>query len=175
MPNWCENDIEIRGPKSDLYKKLADAAEKGEFCNTIVPVPEELREVVANGDARPELVEKYGHSDWYSFSVANWGTKWDPEFDDVDYDDKGFQGDCESAWAPPLDVLESLRKQNPKLDIVCYYYEPGLEFAGKWHNGTDEEISTSDFPTDGSKLTKLQEELDSRFDIIEMLKMFEDE
>tara|TARA_R100000808_G_C2057987_1_gene90664 strand:+ start:71 stop:538 length:468 start_codon:yes stop_codon:yes gene_type:complete len=155
MPNWCENNITIRGPKSDLYKKLAEAAERGEFCETIVPSP--------NGE-------------WdYDFSVTNWGTKWDPEFDDFSADDTEFQGYCQSAWAPPLDVLESLKKQNPELDIVCYYNEPGMEFAGKWENGIDEETTIDDFPTDGSKLTKLQEELDDMFAIIEMKKMFEDE
>jgi len=155
MANICENTISITGPKSDLYKKLSDAAEKGEFCETIVPSPN-------------------GEWDW-DFSVTNWGTKWEPEFMDNDVSDESFGGYCQTAWSPPLEALATLKKQNPELDIECFYWEPGMDFAGKWHNGTDEEITISDFPMDETKLTPLQEELDGMFDIIGMKKMWEDD
>ena len=42
MPNWCSNHITVRGTDPVAIKRLADAFDAGEFCGTVVPMPEEL-------------------------------------------------------------------------------------------------------------------------------------
>ena len=42
MPNWCSNHITVRGTDPVAIKRLATAFDNGEFCGTVVPMPEEL-------------------------------------------------------------------------------------------------------------------------------------
>ena len=42
MPNWCNNNIEIIGPKEKV-DKLIEGAKKGEFINTLYPMPKALK------------------------------------------------------------------------------------------------------------------------------------
>ena len=48
MPNWCNNNIIIQGPKVKL-QALKKGAEEGKFVNTLLPMPEELRKTTADG------------------------------------------------------------------------------------------------------------------------------
>lgn len=43
MPNWCSNHITVRGSNQKDIQRLADAFDNGEFCNTVVPCPEDLQ------------------------------------------------------------------------------------------------------------------------------------
>ena len=88
MPNWCANFVQITHPDSERIQALAEAARKGRFCEHIIPTPAELREHSAPeyDEARAEeFFAKYGYTDWYSFCVARWGTKWDVDpYDNVE-------------------------------------------------------------------------------------------
>ena len=69
MPNWCNNNVEISGPNKiiDQIEKIVDEKknkkDQGLF-DWMVPMPKELRETMADGTERKELLKKYGHSDW---------------------------------------------------------------------------------------------------------------
>jgi hypothetical protein len=87
MPNWCSNYISVRGTNSAEVKRLADAFDAGELCQSVIPVPEDLQ-IVAGRVSDPveqaelerktrENLEKYGAGNWYDFCVGKWGTKWD--------------------------------------------------------------------------------------------------
>ena len=78
MPNWCNNNIEIIGPKKKV-DALIEGAKKGEFINTLYPMPKALEDTQSTSDE--EVMKKQpwvdGHNNWYDWRTSNWGTKWD--------------------------------------------------------------------------------------------------
>ena len=146
MPNWCNNNVEISGPKKviDQIEKIVDEKKnkKGQgLLDWMVPMPKELRETQADGTERKDLIKKYGHSDWYSWANSEWGTKWDCANDFYGFDRKdestitfGF----DTAWAPALTAFETWLANNEDCSLKCMYYEPGCDFAGVWDNGHDQ-------------------------------------
>lgn len=65
-----------------------------------------------------ENIEKYGHKDWYSWSIANWGTKWNAYETSDDEDSIKF----DTAWSTPAPIVEKLSEMFPTVTII-------LEFA----------------------------------------------
>ena len=79
---------------------------------------EEGRADLIHGKQALENLDKHGFKDWYSWSVANWGTKWNAySISEAD--------DCimfDTAWSTPLPVIEELSSMFPNVQIT-------LEFA----------------------------------------------
>ena len=155
MPNWCNNNIIIKGPKNKL-KDLESAAREGTFCNHLLPMPKVLEGTEANGSKRPKIRKLTGANDWYDWRVANWGTKWD--IDAYDGSIKTSQellgkdnGNAElsfgfdSAWAPPLNAIADYLEKNEDVSMKLWYYEPGCDFGGVWEDFNDDcwELSTT--------------------------------
>ena len=152
MPNWCSNNLVLRGPKAKIEALYQEIKGKGEVLNVIRPMPESLD--ITSGwvgaDDSPEqkaLVEKqeanlkeHGHKDWYSWSVANWGTKWDIDPEGLELnqqvagsDEAEITGWFESAWSPPIEAFDEYCEKNPDVSY-CYlsYHEPGMCFVGSF-------------------------------------------
>ena len=77
--------------------------------------------------------EPKGGWDWYTWSIAHWGTKWDveeilAEDEDTDYIGISF----ETAWSPPIEWVIAVSKKFPSLYFVLTYSEPGMGFAGEY-------------------------------------------
>ena len=53
--------------------------------------------------------KRYGYKDWYDWSIANWGTKWNAS--ETRVFDKGIQFD--TAWSCPVSLLKELSKHTP--------------------------------------------------------------
>jgi hypothetical protein len=186
MPNWCSNHITVRGTNSAEIKRLADAFDNGEFCGTVVPMPEELNITsgfLGSGDEQKELeaksaanLEKHGFANWYDFNVAKWGTKWEiggnGDEAERDEDGLGFSAPFESAWSPPIAVCEALVEQG--FEVVLYYYEPGMGYCGKFEDGYDEYYEYSD---ENSKTVRaaIGSDLDDMFGISESMAEYEAE
>ena len=176
MPNWCSNHITVRGTDPVAIKRLADAFDAGEFCGTVVPMPEELNITSGSlGDPveQAELeaksaanLEKHGYANWYDFNVANWGTKWEigGNGDTAEIEDDGltFSASFESAWSPPIGVCEALLEQG--FDVTLYYYEPGMGFVGKWEDGCDDYYEYAG-ETSTTVRAAIGDELDNMFGI----------
>jgi hypothetical protein len=73
--------------------------------NTLIPMPEHIQ----NSEAA-----------WFTWSVENWGTKWNSHF--AKYSTK--EPECVlcfgTAWTPPEPVFKSLAKQFPAHKIVIH-------------------------------------------------------
>lgn len=142
MPNWCYNSISVHHEDPAMIQKMIDGADKGELFNTFVTMPEALRTTTSPADFEKNhaLVEKYGHADWYSWSLTNWGTKWDVSLDNVDTTDEGrtLHATFDSAWSPPTAFYDALVKLGFKVDAT--YTEEGMGFAGHYNNGEDESV-----------------------------------
>jgi hypothetical protein len=119
MPTDIRNS-EGHGTKSELADKII--ASKPLFIDDDEYfIDEELRKECEDrrydyrttfeiGMKRKRNCEKYGHADWYGWSCANWGTKWDAC--DAEFSPKPEHGGkvlwFRTAWARPYPVMEKL-------------------------------------------------------------------
>jgi hypothetical protein len=156
-----------------MIQRAAKALSEGNFLQEFIPCPQELTEAVANFTTNEDLVAKHGYSSWYDFNIANWGTKWDVNSDNVEIADANtVTAGFESAWAPPTNAYEKLMDLG--FEIEAFYYEPGMAFVGKWADGIDEYYEYG-----GEDSTTVREsigaELDDYFGISESMAEWEAE
>ena len=90
----------------------------------------------------------YGHRDWYSWSNANWGTKWNA-YDTNENEDDGIY--FQTAWSNPFPVMEALSRKYP--DVVFHVRFADEDFGhnvGEYslENG---EIVSQNIPEGGSE------------------------
>ena len=163
MPNNCQNILTIRGPEEDL-KKFEEKSEDGKFqLGHHIPCPKELVEQTANFTDKPDMIAKYGYSDWYSWCIANWGTKWDVYEDyavwlstdksigtgDLNMNTEGLDETADeikisflSAWGPPTEGIQKISGLWPNLAFTIVYVEVGNDFAGTDNYKAGEMISS---------------------------------
>jgi len=194
MPNWCNNQVEISGPKKviDQIQKIVDEnhikddndpniPENQGLLDWMVPMPKELRTTQADGTERKDLLEKYGHSDWYGWANDNWGTKWDIHefYGFTRKNESTIEFGFDTAWAPALTAFETWLAKNDDCSVKCTYYEPGCDFAGIWDNGHDQCIEISKSAPKGSQdrfwNTQLGKTLDGYFGIVESMAQYEED
>lgn len=157
MPNWCNNQLQVRGDKNvidDFISKITLTAEEAEkrgqkydILGNLVPTPQELKDTVAGffGEGTAEQAEqeqkeaqnkaKYGYKDWYDWQNANWGTKWGDchtfiEVRDETADTKHITVSFSSAWCPPSEGISQVASLFPTLEFVMTYEESGMDFYG---------------------------------------------
>lgn len=126
MPNYCDNSLHIQG-NAERLKQLTEelfVEREGNYELTfdkIKPMPKEL---IDEG--------------WYEWRVENWGTKWDADCysyysaDDLQkFADAGeISVSFATAWAPPLEFLQTLAEKYDDLLIECHFIEIGCEICG---------------------------------------------
>ena len=118
MPNWCCNDVEFHHKNPRQIARLVKAACKGRLLSEFVPIDPEA----ASSDSIPHLR-----------NVGDWGTKWDAlpvDESAIDVSEDGLTARFafDTASGPPIGWYEQLTG----FTITAYYYEPGLDFCGKW-------------------------------------------
>lgn len=69
-------------------------------------------------------LQKYGFPDWYSWSIFNWGTKWNAK--DTIIEDNAIK--FETAWDPPIKYVQALSKKYPESEIVLDFAEEQIGF-----------------------------------------------
>jgi hypothetical protein len=185
MPNWCNNTVNIRHDDPAMIERVRRAFDAGALLNEFIPVPEDLHitagslgeaEAQKDLEAQEEVnLHKHGYRNWYDFCVNEWGTKWDIGADGqpaLDQDGGGLVLNFDSAWAPPISAYEALMAMG--FEILAYYYEPGMAFAGKWDNGDDDYYDYSGMNSDQIAET-LPDDLDETFCISEQVAEWEEE
>ncbi len=187
MPNWCSNQITLRGSDQQKVQALVEAFKRGEFCDAVISVPDVLKnpETTTNyGDPdkqaaadaiRKAAVEATGYQSWYDFCTSRWGTKWDVGDEhsiDVDEDGLGFSASFESAWAPPMGVVEQLVEDG--FEVTLDYYEPGMGFVGRFYDGCDDCYELSGLDSKTVRDT-IGEDLDDQWGISESMAEYEAE
>ena len=178
MPNWCNNTAVFRHADLAQAEKLLAALENKALFSHFLPCPQELLDAtspIRDQEQAKALQEKYGFTDWYSWALANWGTKWDTEAYDIpeieeEVDDDGNKlfvvtVSFDTAWSPPTQFFEHMSTEG--WNITGYYIEWGMNFCGIWDDGIDE---TFDIPqTADDVYDELPQELDEMFAIADML------
>lgn len=76
-----------------------------------------------------EWTRKFGATNWYDWSIRNWGTKWDADAEMTVEDEECY---CwfDTAWAPPTQWLETVSAKFPKLKFSLRFAEGGMGFYG---------------------------------------------
>lgn len=173
MPNWCNNSTTISGNKEQIDKFEAFLNEKSgkEWFDFFLPCPKELTDVDSPNktDNVNELIEKYGHGDWYSWSVENWGTKWNTDAQDWSRDGDSISFWFDSAWAPPTALYDKITAEG--YDVEAYYLEEGMGFVGKYSEGADEYYEY----TDSESLNDIPDEIVDNWNLRENLEEWEAE
>ena len=137
MPNWCSNylQIETKTPKqfTKLIQGITNDSEQPFDFKRIIPIPKELEETTApNRVNEQEMIAKYGYSDWYNFCCAKWGTKWNASNVDLQLTSTtSVSISFDTAWSPPIPVIEAIAEKYPFADITLSFYEEGMGFAGE--------------------------------------------
>ena len=86
MPNNTTNVLTLKGRKDEILGCLSAIMrdpKDGEKSNyegmgtidfeKIIPMPKNIY----RGSLGPDERQKYGNNNWYDWSVAHWGTKWE--------------------------------------------------------------------------------------------------
>jgi hypothetical protein len=159
MPNWVMHKLVIKGKPEDVqalieYVKSAD----GPFSlDRIIPMPKGLDETADEhllskekaAALRARNRKAFGHEDWYSWSVENWGTKWDvadatlESQTDVELLATIETGRIEAvyhfdtAWNTCKPVIEVLARHFPAIRIEHGCIEEQPSFGGRdiYENG----------------------------------------
>jgi len=106
-------------------------------------------------DTYNTLMKEYGVSNWYDWSVLNWGTKWDC-YDVREWSiavaDEEMTATIyyETAWSPATQVWLTVSQQYPTLTFFHEYADEGGGFLGDEtiHNGTVIEENEYDWDSD---------------------------
>lgn len=119
MPNHVTNIITYEGDRKQIAEML-DAIKNDKFgigtvdFNKIIHMPDDIY----TGDLGKKEMELYGDKNWYDWSRANWGTKWNAYGYDADYDYS--QSDSlwfQTAWSAPHPILRKLSEMFPEIEF----------------------------------------------------------
>ena len=120
------------------------------------------------------LVEKYGHGDWYSWSVENWGCKWNCDANDWIRDENCISFWFDSPWGPPIALYHNM-EDTTDYSVTAYYCEEGVGFAGKFEDGIDECYEYSDLASLEDIPEDIVEQWDLQGRLEELEEMYEEE
>jgi len=81
------------------------------------------QESIDEGKLAIENISKYGYKDWYQWSIANWGTKWNA-YDQYIISENEFSFD--TAWSMPFPIFEKLSSMFPELTIIVTYADEDI-------------------------------------------------
>jgi len=77
------------------------------------------------------LREKYGYDNWYDWCSENWDTKWNARRGRLEsISDKKAILHFDTAWGPPINVIQVLSEKFPSYCFTLKYYEGGMRLKG---------------------------------------------
>ena len=151
MPIWCYNSLNICHTDKDKIDAIEKALEnQEEWFSLIHPRPEQ--------------------ADWYEWNMENWGTKWEPQADDTEYErleDNKITITFQTASSPPIELYKFMEEN--EYTVKAMYHEESNTFIGRYSNGLDEcfEYDMDDLAT----IEAIPEEL---VEFGELMELYED-
>lgn len=138
MPNYCDNELWIRGDIT-FRRDFIDFARSNDRVldfNQFVPYPAEWAEKDRiwdewwrNGHEGQE--PEYAYSKFgYEWSISFWGTKWNSLESRVDSNSRRTLYCFDTAWSPPTPVILAMSQKFPNLNFKLKYWEQGCAFKG---------------------------------------------
>ena len=129
MPNWCENKVrvwfDVKGDAEKFQEFVTGEDLSGNLSilcfSKIMPPPD---------------------NEWdYDWCAENWGTKWELDAYEIEYEGDEFCLDYEfnTAWEPPEGIYNALydwaEANDIRMNIQWFYNESGMEIAGYLKRG----------------------------------------
>ena len=90
----------------------------------------------------------------YEWCITNWGTKWglyDVELTEGDFENGRLEYTFQSAWSPPVPVVQAMSKQFPSLTFALDYFEGGGGFMGSCLYENGQEVEAGQAPYHGNR------------------------
>lgn len=98
------------------YSEIVEEANK--YYNSSIEEASVTRyDLVQYGKTVVENLETYGCADWYSWSCAHWGTKWNA-YHHREQEDDATQIEFDTAWSAPHPVIQKLSMMYPDVKIT---------------------------------------------------------
>ena len=122
MPNHVTNKLVANGTPEDtknIFSSLKTENSDFDF-NKILPMPEELVNTTSGSSEKtnPDFIAKYGYDNWYNWSNANWGTKWNA-YDVEHISDTEVQFD--TAWSCADNLIAKLSSLHQTVEFVLTF------------------------------------------------------
>lgn len=177
MPNWCEVNLDIIVPTKAEAKNIEKAVKANNILNHLCPEPSNMSHDAVN-DEKALKLRSQGMHNWYDWRVDNWGTKWELADGDVELYEEPNGTYCvriwgNTAWAPPITALRYYKERHPSSTVILYYFEPGMDFVGKFDGETDwcyrPSIIVQHKREYEEGLEDIEEELDAMFNLSEQI------
>lgn len=153
MPNWTYNTLQVSGNKeilADFISKTIKPANeedydsRGKFTFTeLHPIPIDLQSNYSpmpklEGETQEEYdnrmkrnLKLYGATDWYDWSVQNWGTKWNACYTELEQIEEDYMYiKFQTAWSPPLDWFYKVIPMYPDLEFDLIFDIEGDSHCG---------------------------------------------
>jgi hypothetical protein len=147
MPNWCENTLTIKGNIDKIKDFLKDGFQANRFIKPDLTgisekfdalSPEEKKRyttivklVAGDEEAHENAVYCYWFNHGgYQWCIENWGTKWDWSQPTVLMRKRSAVLWFDTAWSPPLPVIQKASSMHPDLTFSLKYKEEGMGFSG---------------------------------------------
>ncbi len=143
MPNWIRNEVSFNGSEEDIKVLLdsilinkgddstVDSSEYKVTFNKVIP--------------RPQSED----SNWYDWNCANWGTKWDACYCNIE-DDNYNTIIFETAWATPYKFFKALSEQNPRVKIDVRYADEDFGYNVGEYTLLESNIISENIPNGGT-------------------------
>lgn len=166
MPNWTFNTLRVVANKDSeeqvkqfdefvkasivpakIYDKegkvTGESKEDKAFTfEGVHPMPKELMitagSYLSEEETKQEKInlEKHGHKNWYDWSIAEWGTKWNASAFDLcdeweDEYEKVIMLRFDTAWSPPMGWLQKATDKFPLIRFEMDVTEESDMFMGK--------------------------------------------
>jgi len=145
--------LKAKGKNLNAFDIMTPAEKIAEYEKSVVGEDENfnagktVEEAITYGKRAVDNIIKYGHMNWYDWSVANWGTKWNASSTNI----TGSTIEFETAWS---DVSDLMCKLSEKYPDNTFYYDFAEEqagfYAGEFTYENGEEVAGGYFD-EGSK------------------------
>lgn len=123
MPNHVTSKVYIEnGDIADILKIVSSEDREFDF-NKLIPMPADLQvTTISIWDKKKQAENVINYGNWYDWSVANWGTKWNAY-------DINVEGDCitfDTAWSTPAPIFAELSRRLPEATIVVKFADEDI-------------------------------------------------
>jgi len=88
--------------------------------------------LLATAETMKQARAETGYTNWYDWCVENWGTKWNAHDGSCEEHRTRFLLQFDTAWSPPVPVIEALSEKYPKNKFSLRYYEAGMGYKGRF-------------------------------------------
>lgn len=164
MSNWTDNILVVSGKAEDVRRfydenHVTDEQDSITTDNVkavftlakLIPIPKELNitspaHIDEEKKQATENVAKYGFPDWYQFCTHVWGTRWDVDSPESNFNDEGTELiiTFATAWSPIEGWIEKAIETYDTLSFDYKSCDPAMDWHWEIHAENGEVTSVGE-------------------------------